>query len=374
MDRTAEVPSLHVSDKNTPALIYGAYGYTGELICDHALSRGLRPVVAGRDADRVQRLADSRGLDARVVALDQPERLRRVLDEFEVVVHCAGPFSQTFEPMVEACLATSTHYLDITGEWQVFQGAAERCSRAEEAGIMLLPGVGFDVVPSDCLAAHLKERLPEASSLALGFQNLGRPSRGTSRTAVEGMNGRGQVLRDGLLCQVPAAWKTRTIDFGRGPRLAATIPWGDVVTAWFTTGIPNVEVFMATSPRTLRFLRWSRWIGFLLQSSWMQGRLLRQVETRPAGPDSDQRKTGQSLLWGEAKSPAGEIAVSRLVAPEGYSLTAATAVVLLERVLAGDWQPGFQTPGGLYGPDLILEIPGVERVDESIRRTEQSTS
>jgi short subunit dehydrogenase-like uncharacterized protein len=344
-------------------LVYGAYGYTGELVCDEALRLGLSPWVAGRDPERLRAMAEPRGLRHRALSLDDSTGLDQALSEVDVVLHCAGPFSKTFRPMLESCLRTGTHYLDITGEWQVFQAAAECDGAAREAEIMVMPGVGFDVVPSDCLAAYLHGKLPDATALSLGFQMVGRASRGTRRTALEGLTGRGYVRRQGALRSVPAAWLTRTIDFGRGPRMATTIPWGDIVTAWHTTGIPDIEVFMAAPPSAVRTLKMSRWLGPLLQTGFVQKRMQRKIERSPAGPDADQRAKGRSLLWGEIRNDAGDRFVARLSGPEGYSLTAATAIRIVQRVLAGELETGFHTPGGHYGADFILEVEGVERRD-----------
>src|SRR5512139_1306127 len=213
----------------------------------------MKPILAGRNGEAISALATSLGLDYRIFALDDLKAIAAGLKGCDVVLHCAGPFSRTSQAMRDACLLTHTHYLDITGEIAVFEAAATCDSIARTAGIMLLPGVGFDVVPTDCLAAHLKSQLPTATHLALAFRGLGRASRGTTLTGLEGMSTGGLVRRDGKLIPVPLAWKTRHIDFGngRGPIATITLPWGDVSTAYYTTGIPNIEVYMA-------FTRWSR--------------------------------------------------------------------------------------------------------------------
>ena len=229
---------------------------------------------------------------------------------------------------------------------------------------MLLPGTGFDVVPSDCLAAHLKRRLPGATRLALGFQSGGRLSRGTATTMLENSHRGGLVRRGGVLVRVPAGWKTRVIDFGRGPRTAVTIPWGDVSTAYHSTGIPDVEVYMA-APMGLRlWIRATRWLGPVIGSGPVQGLLKRRIRSGPPGPSDEQRARGTSLLWGEAMDPGGRSAVARLRTPEAYELTALSALAILDRVLAGEAPAGFQTPSRAYGPDLVLGIPGVQRRDE----------
>ena len=201
------------------------------------------------------------------------------------VLHCAGPFAHTSRPMADACLRVGTHYLDITGEAAVFEALAARSAEARAAGVMLLPGTGFDVVPSDCLAAHLKRRLPSATRLALGFQSLGRLSRGTATTMAENVHRGGLVREGGVLRRVPTAWKVRAIDFGCGPVKAITIPWGDVSTAYHSTGIPNIEVYMAAPLGRRLAARASRYLGWLLGSRAVQAIPQAADSRRPAGTD-----------------------------------------------------------------------------------------
>lgn len=347
-------------------LVYGATGFTGELIARLAHERGHRPVLAGRNGPEVAALAARLALEHRVFALDSATDIDRGLEGFGAVLNCAGPFSRTARPMVEACLRSRVHYLDITGELTVFETLAARDAEAKAAGVMFLPGVGFDVVPSDCLAAHLKWRLPTATHLRLGFQSLGRVSRGTATTLAENLHHGGVVRRGGVLTPVPAAWKTRVIDFGRGPTTATTIPWGDVSTAYFSTGIPDVEVYMAAPLRLRVLARAAHWLAPLTSSRVFQEFLKRRIRSGPAGPSDAERARGLSLLWGEVEDPSGARCVSRLCTPEGYSLTAQTALLIVERVLAGDAPPGFQTPSLAYGKDLILEVAGTSRSDEAI--------
>ena len=345
-------------------LIYGANGYTGRLIVPVAVSRGLRPILAGRDAAAVNALAEEHALEARPVSLEDAGALDAALRGVTVVLHCAGPFSRTSRPMVDACLRAGAHYLDITGEVDVFEACAARDAEAKARGIMLLPGTGFDVVPSDCLAAHLARRMPDAVSLALGFRAMGGVSRGTALTMAEGMGRPGVIRRNGRIAKVPPGYHTRTIDFGDGPRLAVTIPWGDVSTAYHSTGIPNVRVYMSIHPKQLRSLRIARWFGWLLQTPWMQEKLTARVKAGPAGPSEAARARGASLLWGEATNAAGQTVVSRLRGPDSYTLTADTAVRCAVRALHGDAPAGFHTPSRAYGAEFVLEGEGVTVTDE----------
>jgi short subunit dehydrogenase-like uncharacterized protein len=346
-------------------LIYGANGYTGALIAREAVKRGQQPILAGRNHAALGPLAAELGLQAHVFGLDDSAAIDEALRDVGLVLHCAGPFSHTARAMADGCLRLRKHYLDITGEISVFEAMAAQDAEAKAAGVMLMPGVGFDVVPSDCLAAHLKRRLSSATRLSLALMLLSRPSRGTAMTMAENLPGGGLIRRDGVLTPVPAAWKSRTIDFGTGPVTAMTIPWGDVSTAYYSTDIPNIEVYMAAS-RSLRVAaRLSRYFGWLLGSSWVQRFLKKRIQGGSPGPTDEERARGHSFLWGEATDDAGNRVVSRLRGPEGYIFTVLTALAVVERALAGDAAPGFQTPSKAYGPDFVLGIAGVSREDES---------
>ena len=343
-------------------LLYGSYGYTGKLILELALARGLRPVLAGRNRDALAEQSRAHGLEYRVFDLRNPVGMARELAGFGAVLNCAGPFHRTAAPMVQACLQSRVHYLDITGEIAVFEALAQQDGAARAANIVLLPGVGFDVVPSDCLAAHLKSRLPDATELVLAFQGFGGASRGTATTAIESFTVCA-VRRNGAIVRVPPAWKTRTVDFGEGPMMAVTIPWGDVSTAYYSTGIGNIEVYTALPPSAIRSLRLSRYFHWLLSAPPVQAWLKRRIQSRPPGPSARRRERSQSLLWGRATNAAGRAVEARLRTPNGYALTAMTALAATERVLTGAAAPGFQTPARAFGKDFILEFEGCRRED-----------
>jgi short subunit dehydrogenase-like uncharacterized protein len=351
------------ADMAADFLLYGSYGYTGRLIAERARELGLTPLLAGRDADALRAQAARLGAPHRAFALDDTAALERALRETHMVLHAAGPFAHTARPMLEACLRTGAHYLDITGEISVFELAASQDAAARAAGVMLLPGVGFDVVPSDCLAAHLARRLPGATSLTLAFQGTGGASRGTLATMAENAGEGGAVRRGGRITRVPAAWRSMEVDFGRGPVTVTTIPWGDVSTAYHSTGIPDIAVYTRVPRKQVRVLRATRRLGWLLRSAPVQRMMKRAIRKGPPGPTPEQRANGDSLLWGRVEDAAGNRAETRLRTPEGYTLTARTSVEAVRRVLAGDARAGFQTPSRVYGPDWIVQFDGVERDD-----------
>lgn len=341
-------------------MIYGANGYTGRLVAAEAARRGLQPVLAGRNAEAIYALSAELGLKGQVIELDDASRLRKKLRKMDVVLHCAGPFSATSQAMIDACLESRTHYLDITGEIPVFEGAWKRSEEARSADIVLCPGAGFDVVPTDCLAARLVGELPAATHLTLAFRADGGLSPGTAKTSIEGLARGGCIRRDGKLEAVPLAWKTRTIPFPDGPLNAMTIPWGDVFTAWVSTGVGNIEVYLAVPPATSRRLRRMRLVRPLLALSPVQQFMKRRIEKSVSGPDDEARQSSGSLLWGEAVSADGRRVTGDMRTPNGYDLTVTASLGLVEFLLQGrPPEGGYFTPSLLAGPAYAESLPGV---------------
>jgi short subunit dehydrogenase-like uncharacterized protein len=344
-------------------LIYGANGYTGELVARAAKQRGHAPILAGRQEAAVRALADELAFTPRSFSLDDPRAIDAGLAGVRAVLHCAGPFSKTSRPMADACLRTKTHYLDVTGEVSVFEALAARGDEAKSKGVVLLPGVGFDVVPSDCLAAHLKRRLPSATRLRLGFQVPMELSRGTAVTTIEGFGRPNLVRRHGVLTEEPLGRLSREIDFGAGLATAVSIPWGDVSTAYYSTGIEDIEIYVAV-PTSVRIgMQLSGFIAPLLRTTRIQNFLKQRVRNGRAGPTPEERARGRSLLWGEASDDTSRSVITRLQTPEGYSLTVETALASVERILSGEISPGFKTPSLAFGPDFIMQMSGVTRSD-----------
>ena len=194
-------------------MIYGATGYTGKLVARTAKQKGLAPLLSGRNPEKLKRIAQETGFEHQAIDLSDAAALDAGLAQVDVVLHIAGPFSHTSRPMVDACLRTGTHYLDITGEIDVFEACAARSAEAKEKGVMLMPGVGFDVVPSDCLAAHMKRRMPDAVKLTLALSGLNSASRGTAKTGVESISLGTRVRRGGKIVSVSEPI-VETFDFG----------------------------------------------------------------------------------------------------------------------------------------------------------------
>lgn len=336
-------------------MIYGANGYTGELIAREAVKRGEKPLLAGRNAEQVEKLARELGCEWRAFDLDRID-----LSGVKLVLHCAGPFIRTSKPMVDACLAAGVHYLDITGEVAVFESIFARDDEARRRNVILLPGVGFDVVPTDCLAAQLHQKLPDATELWLAFNsNRGHVSRGTMNTVIESMGEGGLVRRNGKIEKVPTAFDVRTIPFASGPRLAMTIPWGDIASAYRTTGIPNIRVYRGASPKAVkRFKRMAR-VELLLRNPIAKAFLRKMmVNKRSSGPSESERAAAHMDLWGRVANAKGEEVTQTLRIVEGYTFTVLAALAAVARVLGGTIPPGALTPAKAFGPGFVNEIPG----------------
>jgi len=340
-------------------MIYGANGYTGKLIAREALARGLKPILAGRNRRSVASIAEETGFESMVFDLEDAAAMNKALQGVSIVLHCAGPFSATSQPMIEACLRNHCHYLDITGEISVFANAHKRSDEARRADIVLMPGVGFDVVPTDCLAAKLVNALPAATSLVLAFESGGDMSPGTAKTSIEGLAGGGCVRKDGKLEWVPLAWKTREIPFRHGKRLAVTIPWGDVFTAYISTGVPDIEVYMSAPPSSILYMKRLRMLKPLLSMSWVQNLMKKRVEKSVTGPENGERQATQMQLWGEASTANGRSVTATMTTPNGYDITVTAGLGIVEYLLGNDVEGGFYTPSLLMGADYAASLPGV---------------
>lgn len=344
-------------------LIYGATGYTGRLIAERAGNSGCPPIVAGRTAHLVQALAATLGLSARVVALDEPEALDHALADISVVINVASPFAQTACPLIEACLRTRTHYLDITGELPVFQDAHSYDDGARERGIMIMPGVGFGIVASDCLAMHVAALVPNAKYLRIGLLRPELISRGTLRAMMGMTNSRVNIRRNGQLISVPVGRLQRAFDYGDGERESVAVSWADAFTAYYSTGVRNIEAYIEADLVARTLYQVSAGIAEALRFAPVQHWLNIAAGNWPEGPSALQRQSERCVVVAEAEDSWRRRSCARLETPDGYSFTAEAAMAIAQRVTRGDFRPGFQTPGKVYGANFVLGLAGSRRED-----------
>jgi len=347
----------------SPIIVYGSYGYTGRLIIDECKAKGVEVILSGRNGEELLKQSSQTGYPFEVVDIHDSAALCKLLEKGSLVIHAAGPFQFTAQLMAEACLKTKKHYTDITGEILVFEMVAKLDAQAKAAGITLMPGVGFDVVPSDCLAMHLKNRLPSATHLQLAFaSNKGGLSRGTSKTMVEGLGLGGAIRENGKIISVPLHEGIMKINYGTFQLPSIRIPWGDVSTAFYSTSIGNIEVFRGADDGLIKQVKISRYLNWLLRMRAVKDYLIRQIDKKPAGPNEERRAASKMFLWGKVWDGQQE-KISLLETVEGYTLTAKTSVLIVQKILSGNAKSGFHTPSMAYGPDLILEISGSSRKD-----------
>lgn len=345
-------------------LLYGANGYTGQLIAENANQFGLEPILAGRSELKIKSLAEQLGYDYKIFALDEISKLDAALENVSIVLNAAGPFQYTAQPIIEACIRTQTHYLDITGEIPVFELAAKFNDIAKEKGVLIMPGVGFDVVPTDCLALFLKNQLPDATHLKLALYSSGGLSHGTATTMAENLGKGGAVRKDGKIIKVPLGHKTMWVSFNEDKnRFVMTIPWGDVSTAYYSTGIPNIEVYSAVKPSTHKKLRWQKLFNWILRLSFVRSIVKWQISKSVSGPGKEKLKNSRSYIWGEVKNAQGHTKQAKLNTPNGYWLTMLTSLTILEKMLneKGADLKGFLTPASGFSAELIMEIKTVQR-------------
>ncbi|TGJ99707.1 saccharopine dehydrogenase [Leptospira semungkisensis] len=339
-------------------MIYGANGYTGELIARRAVSRGQKPVLAGRSEDKIAELAKELRLEYKVFDLKEPEEIAKNIRSFKLVLHCAGPFVLTSLPMAQACIAEKVHYLDITGEIPVYESLQKLEKQAEKAGVLLLPGVGFDIVPTDCLASSLKKSLPKAKELELAFVGLSEVSPGTMKSALAQLPYGSRARRNGEMVVLPHLSTSREVKAGGRSYKVFGIPWGDVFTAYISTGIPNIDVYTDIPAGQVRAMRYMKPALSLLKVPFVLKAVQALVGKTIKGPGESTRTKTKTTVWGEVRTEDGKKFNRILECKEGYEFTIESSLAAVSKVLAGKGGKGFKTPSLAFGADFVLEIPG----------------
>eukprot|EP00899_Mesostigma_viride_P013050 jgi/Mesvir1/21746/Mv04153-RA.1 len=362
-------PTASARSPGQRVLVYGATGYTGNLVAQRAKETGLPVTLAGRNEEKVRAVAEPLGLQHVVFELGDQKALDKAVAGHSAVLHIAGPYTETAPPMLDSCLRNGVHYLDVTGESNVMQMAHARSKEAEAKKTMLVCGVGYDTVPGDCLAAHLKKRLASATHLALGLFMQRRPSpnarasHGTALSAMLHILPRGGLVRDkGQLKKEPSGVRTFNFDLrdGKKPLKGWSFGAAEVFVTGLSTGIPNITAYLPgnQAPSALRALEFLGPQGVNFGPvRWFLENLVRRQQS---GVTEEQLKKGPppemttiGVAWDER---TGKRVVSTVTTSEGYRFTAAAAVECARRVLDGQVKPGYQTPVTAFGADLLLSL------------------
>ena len=346
-------------------LLYGANGYSGQLIARFAKQYNLRPILAGRNQQAISSLAKQLQLDYRIVDLNDGPALMAALQGIKLVVNAAGPYDFTAKQMIDACMVTHTHYIDLNGDLDVFELLQGYNTEAVSKDIMILPGAGFDVVPTDCLSLFLKNRLPDAQQLELAFVIIGSGlSRGTAITTLQKLGMPGATRKNGVITPEPVGMRGMWVSFPAWGQKSfmMSIPWGDVSTAYFSTGIPNIVTYTGISKATWLFLKFQRGFNWLLRTRSMHRLITKIINSKSPGPGDERRDKAVSLIRGTVTNPQGKSVTAYMRCPEAYSLTAFATLLIAQKIVNGQYKPGYQTPASAYGQDLVMEIAGVERI------------
>lgn len=313
-------------------LIYGATGFTGQLVAEEARRLKLDFGVAGRDRAKVDALAQQLGVPGRTFALHDPITVLDNIDGARVVLNVAGPFGRTAEPLIDAAIARGIHYLDTSAEFATYAQAEERSAAAAAAGAMLVPGVGWDVVPSDAVAVHAAARTPRPVGLRIALEITGGFSRGSVSSAAGIADLAGVVRTAGHLIRGPGD-ATAVFDFGSGPNDFASVPMGDLITGRRSLGLDNIAVFMRST-----------------------GAIPVPGDDIPDGPTAADRLEGRYRALAEITDEDGTVVRSVIDTPNGYNYTQLAAARAAGHVLDGRHPAGFQTPSTAFGPGFATSI------------------
>ncbi len=349
--------------KKYQIIIYGSYGYTGELIAEESLSKNLTVLLAGRNEQKLKSQSKKTAYPFKAIDLSNPKELVELLKLGEVVMNAAGPFKNTATQMINACIEAGVHYLDINGDVDVFESIKTFDKKAQLANIMLMPGIGFDVVPTDCLAVHLKNKMPDATRLKIAFATIGSSvSHGTATTVASRLGEKALVRIDGKLTPIALGKNGLWVDFGEKRLFTMSIPWGDLSTAYESTAIPNIESYIGVKPKVYRLLKFQGLINWMLRTHVVRMLIQRRIDKKPAGPNFEQRKKSYCYVWAEVSNERGQRLSIRIKTPEAYNLTATASLLIAGKILGGQFATGFQTPAKMYGEKLVFEIEGVKEI------------
>ena len=345
-------------------ILYGASGYTGRKIAAQ-MAGEIDLILAGRSEDRVRAIAEPLGVQWTTFDLTDAGETARTLSGATCVVNAAGPFDATAMPLIDACVETGAHYLDLGGEWPVFVQIMARHDEAVKQGVMLLPGIGLTIAATDCLLKRAVELWPETAKLFLGISRAQVVSRGSARSMAGMVNPTALIQRDGELIEVPSGSLSRAFDFGEGLSEAVAMSWADVVTAPFTTGVPHIEVYneMRWSERAI-YRGTGLGMGLTGSKPWRKvGGAM--AKAWPEVPTEHKRQHARFVMVVEAVDRWRRSHWLRLETLDGYGASVRLAEEIIHRVSAGETKAGFVTPAGLFGSQLVetsgagaFEAPG----------------
>lgn len=360
------VVPIDISNKQKSWLIYGANGYGAKLIIEEAFKRGLRPILAGRNEEKISQLARRWNLQYLVFSLNDIDNVSSILKNYFLVLNCAGPFVSTAKILIQACLKSNTHYLDITGEIDVFEYAKKIDDEAKKAKVLITPGIGFDVVPSDCFAMYLKKNLPTANRLIIGIDTPRSYSAGTAKTIFNSLLKGGLVRQKGELVKVPMYHKIRKMKFSNKVSTVATVPYADLASSYHSTKIPNIEVYMRFSSVDNVVTKIVSKLSLFFSFPAIKWFIDKCIELFIRGPSEIERKSTFVDFYGEVIDENGNVFMATMVTANGYDVNTKISVDIVDHIfklsdsrIESDSLCGYKTPAMLLGDDFVLHVPNV---------------
>ena len=321
-------------------MIYGATGYTGRMVAEHATKSGTPVVLGGRSTGPLAELASKLDVEYRVFALDDSALIDFSLTDVAVIINAAGPFMRTAKPLMEASIRNGAHYIDTAAELDSYRLAEQLDAEAKAAGVMLMPGGGGSVAMLGSLAGHAVARVQDPRRIRIALHVAGGMSRGSAISATENMTTETLARVDGEL--VTVANSIQKLDFGQGAVDSFQVTLPDLITIWRATGVPHIETFVHVTG-----------------GGFPQG----DLSTLPDGPTEQERLENRYQAVVEVTDADGTVVRSILDTVNGYSFTAIAVAEAGRRVLAGEARPGFQTPADLFGNGFAETMADTKIVD-----------
>jgi short subunit dehydrogenase-like uncharacterized protein len=318
-------------------VLYGAAGYTGALIAQRAQECGHRPLLAGRNATAVTALAEKLDLPHLTLRLDDATELAAALAGVDLVFNVAGPFLHTAPPLAEACLNAGAHYLDISNELQVFRALYDLHERAEAADIAIIPGVGFGVVATNCLARYVSDAVGGAEHLEVASRAAtAQAGPGVAATRQENLPYGGWAREKGQLHPLSLGSGITSVAFPDGPCRIMPVPTGDLEAAFQATGAPNIIAYTAIADPVV-------------------------VPDGTSDVEALGPQTYRSFGWARATNAAGATAQAWLQTGESYAFTAAASIRAVEEALKRPLR-GALSPAAAFGAEFAFTVQGTTRV------------
>jgi short subunit dehydrogenase-like uncharacterized protein len=332
-------------------VLYGATGYAGRLAAEELGRRGIDHVLSGRDPAKLQPLGERLGAPTRAAALDDDPALRDLLEGATVVINCAGPFTVAGDALIRAAIATKTHYVDSTGEQAFIRMVFDRHAGASEhAGVALVPALGFDYAPGDCLAGLAARGLEPLEELVIAYAVEGfGMSRGTLKSGLEIFRDGGVLYEDERWRPAPSGIFKASFEFpepiGRQPM--ARFASGEVITVPHHTRTRKVTSLATTStyaPAPLApVFPYVQPVMALTMRTPLRGLIARATGLLPEGPKEEARRAARFTIVADARSAGGATRRGVLRGQDIYGLTAVTLAHGAQLISA----PGFDKAGAL---------------------------